>query len=69
MSQEEALGKLSGVTDAILAKLTRTAVSQPGTILYGHHRIKAGKERHRKTMEALRRGTPAGRIPIGVGTK
>ena len=53
---------LLGAASAILAK----SVEHPMGAYMGVRRIKKGRKKHRETMEALRRGYPAGWVSLGM---
>jgi hypothetical protein len=53
---------LVGAASAVLAK----SIQHPLAAYAGVRRIKKGKSKHEQTMEALRRGYPAGWVSMGM---
>ena len=53
---------LVGAASAVLAK----SIQHPMSAYMGVRRVQKGKSKHEQTMEALRRGYPAGWVAMGM---
>lgn len=66
MEKIAVLGWIPGAGGRVSAAVLAKSIEHPMGAYMGVRRIKKGKGKHRQTMEALRRGYPAGWVSLGM---